>query len=113
MFDVFESVRSRLTVQPPNIGRGAGSGGFAQLAAIFINILIGVGFAIGIAALAYSMVMYVLSQGNPDNTKKAWNAFVWAVIGTMVSLGIVAIKNIVIVGLIGVTDTNITTVPGF
>jgi len=68
---------------------------------VAINILIGVSFSISIIGITLSAVMYILSGGNPEKTSKAWRAFLYGVIGGAISLGLIALKQIVfsLVGL--------------
>jgi hypothetical protein len=87
-------------------------GTIGNISAILINLVIGIGFGVGILCIALSMVLYVLSGGNPEKTKTAWRAFIYGVIGTMIAIGAFALKNIV-VRAIGVDDPNILDVPTF
>ncbi len=80
-----------------------------------MNFMMAVAFAISILAVAYSAIMYIVSGGNPDNTKKAWNAFIYGVVGAAVSVGLFALTRIVLsgFGVEGVrTDIN-QIIPGF
>jgi hypothetical protein len=99
-------------VSPSQSGLGERFGSIGNISAIVLNFLIGVGFSIGIIAIAYSAYMYTMSGGNPDNTKKAWHAFLYGVIGAMFSIALIALKNIVVKG-IGVETPDITGTPGF
>ena len=90
MFDVLNDVVEDVTVAPPEINT------FSDLSAIAINFVIGIGFSLSFVALAYSFYMYIISGGNPENTKRAWNAFLWGLIGGAVVLGSVAIRGMVI-----------------
>lgn len=67
--------------------------------ALAINVSIGVGFSIGILSVAYSGMLYVMSSGDPKETKKAWNAFLWGAIVTILTIGILVIKNAILIGL--------------
>jgi vacuolar-type H+-ATPase subunit I/STV1 len=86
---------------------------FGAFASVVINTIMAVSFSLGIFSIALSMVLLVLSVGNPDNVKKAWRAFLWGVIATLVSLAIVALKRIIIRRVIGVKNNEIYNIPGF
>ena len=85
-------------------------GSIGDIAGMIINLVIGIGFSISMLAVALSFVMYVLSGGDPDKTKKAWNAFLYGIIGAAISLGVVALK-IIVVKAFGIDDPNILDVP--
>ncbi len=78
----------------------------SHLVSMAINVIMAVGFSLSIVMIAYSMYMYVVSGGNPDKTKKAWQTFIYAVIAAAISLGAVALKEIVLRGY-GVDTTGI------
>jgi len=59
----------------------------AHLFSMAINLVMGVGFSISITVIAYSMFMYIISSGDPDKTKKAWQTFIYGVIAAAVSMG--------------------------
>lgn len=115
--EVFDNMLDWVDPSPRNIMVDGQSvvdrfGTVGGIAAIIVNLVIGVGFSVGLLAISYSFVMYVLSGGNPDKTKKAWNAFLYGVIGTAIAIGVFALKNIV-VGAFGVSSTDIEGMPGF
>jgi len=109
MLDTLNTIRNNVTGGSPDQDIYGTVGG---ISGAVINLIIGVGFSIGILAIAYSMLMYVLSCGNPDKTKTAWNAFLYGVIGTAFAIGVFALKNIV-VRAIGVNSADIEGMPGF
>jgi hypothetical protein len=80
-----------------------------ELFALAVNVIMAVGFSIGLLAITYSFFMYVVSGGNPEKTKRAWDAFIYGVIGTAIALGAVALKGIVLRGF-GVDTTGIDEV---
>lgn len=112
LFDVYNDIVGRLAINgqaysPPNINT------FSELAAITLNVILGVGFSLSIVAMAYSAYMYILSGGNPEMTKKAWNAFLWGFIGGVIILGSVALKRMVL-NAIGVDIPELqNSTPGF
>ncbi|MFC1722028.1 hypothetical protein ACFL0C_00080 [Patescibacteria group bacterium] len=110
MFDVIDEIinSGSLIVSPPT-GR---YGSLGALGAAVINLFMGVAFGFGILSITYAMVSYVLSKGNPDNTKRAWNAFIYGVIATAVALLLVSLKFIA-VRLFGITNSNIVNMPNF
>ncbi len=79
---------------------------------IGVNLVLGTSFAISMGCLAYSMVLHTLSAGNPKATKKAWDAFIWAVIAGCVSIATIVFKNSV-ARSVGIEDTNIINGPNF
>jgi len=88
----------------------ANFGSIKNTVAVVINLVTALGFMISMVAITFSMVMYVLSGGDPDKTKRAWSAFLYGVIGAALSLGVFALKNIV-VRAFGITDTSIIDGP--
>ena len=78
----------------------------SNVLAMVMNLVVAVGFSVTMITLAYSMVQYVLSGGDPKLTKKAWNTFIWSVIAAVVTLSSFAIKQIFARG-IGVADPEI------
>lgn len=107
MFDTLNDVVNNADYTPPNVHT------FSELAAIILNFVIGIGFSLSVVAVAYSMYLYVMSGGNPESTKKAWNAFLWGVIGGAIVLGSVAIKGMVL-DAFGVNIPALqNTTPGF
>ncbi len=109
MFNTIDEIMAQ-TVPGPEIDARFGTIG--HISGIIINLIIGVGFGLGIFAITLSMLMYILSGGNPDHTKKAWRAFIFGVIGTALSIATFALKNIV-VRVFGIDDPNILNVPTF
>lgn len=107
MFNIIQNVAT---------GSGANSSSISSISDIFgivLNVLIGVGFAISLASIGYSAIMYILSAGDPKAVSQAWNAFIWGVFAASFSIGALAIKS-AIIGLIGTTSTEITNaLPGF
>ena len=71
------------------------------------NVLVGLGFAFGIASIAYSAVLYVMSDGQPDKTKQAWSAFINGVIAGAIAIGVLVIKT-AILSVLGVQNAEIT-----
>lgn len=110
MTDTLDDIISGVNPSPSGALDRFGSVG--NISGILINLVWGVGFSIGILAIAYSALLYILSGGNPDKTKRAWNAFLYGVIGTALAIGVFALKNIVVRGF-GVDSPDIENVPGF
>jgi hypothetical protein len=69
---------------------------FADLAGAVLNFIISVSFAISIITVAYSAILYILSGGNPEKTKKAWNAFLYSVIAGAISVGTLTLREVII-----------------
>ena len=108
MFETLEKIISR--VQPSQTEVMVRLGSVGNISSVIINLMIGLGFSISLVAIALSAVMHVLSEGDPDKTQGAWNAFLYGAIGAAFSLGLFAIKNIV-VRAFGITDTTILDGP--
>lgn len=108
---MFETISNMVNYAQPNqTGVAERLGSVGSISGMIVNIVIGVGFSISLVAIALSAVMHVLSGGDPDKTKRAWNAFLYGAIGAAFSLGIVALKNIVIRAF-GIDDPNIINGP--
>ena len=104
---MFDTLRSTFNWTDPNYTpRVNNIQSVAQIFAMAINLMIGVGFSIGLLCIAYSFYMYVMSGGNPDKTSQAWRAFIYGVWGTAVAIGAIALKEIIIRGF-GVETTGI------
>lgn len=110
--DMFNSINDVFKIIDSSYMPGSGVGTFSSLGAIAVNLVMGLGFGFGICSIAYSMVMYVLSGGDPDKTKKAWYAFIYGVIGTAVSIGILFFKNVVVKSMGIDTPEIVNNVPG-
>lgn len=76
------------------------------------NLVMGLGFAAGIASIIYSAILYANSEGSPDKTKQAWSSFIFGVIAASVAVGAVALKNIV-ANSIGLDPSVNLDEPGF
>ncbi|MFC1756182.1 hypothetical protein ACFLZK_02200 [Patescibacteria group bacterium] len=110
---MFDTISKIFNNADSNQGQGVSWGRFGTIEStvgVVINLVIGLGFSISMVAITISFVMYVLSEGDPDKTKRAWSAFLYGVIGAALSLGIVALKTIVVKAF-GINDTNILNVP--
>jgi len=85
----------------------------APLLGLVINILLGAVFSICIISMAYAGIMYVLSRGDKAEVHKAYSTFIWSAIAAAMTLGAVAIKNIIFntIGVSGPTVSN--TLPNF
>ena len=109
MNKIFEEISA--LIDPELVISGEiGNGDYNSLVVIVsmvINVLIGVGFMIGIIAIVLSAIKYTMSQGDPDKTKEAWRAFIYGVIAAAISLGAVALKVIVLKAF-GVETTGIS-----
>ena len=103
--DLIPNVDSRF--QPPGHIDGA-----AKLLIIFVNILIGIGFSLSIVSITVGFVTFVISQGNPEKTKKAWDTVLYGALALVVSLLVVALKGI-LVGMVGVSTPEIVGTPDF
>ena len=67
-----------------------------QIAAIILNLVMAIAFAISIITVSYSALIYIMSAGDPDRTKKAWKTFIYSVTGAAVALGALALKRIIL-----------------
>ncbi len=65
-----------------------------SLLGIVMNLVIGIGLSLAIISTAYAFILYILSSGDPKNTQKAWQTFLWGVIVFAITAGAVAIKAI-------------------
>ena len=109
MFGMFNNLVGRIdpNFQPPTHIDTA-----SKLIIIFINILIGIAFSLGIVAVTAGFLSLTLSQGNPEKTKKAWNTVLYGVIGFVMSLLVVALKTM-FVKMVGVENPEIVNSPEF
>jgi hypothetical protein len=73
---------------------------------IAINVLMGVGYALGFVGLAYAFILFITSRGDPKATTKAYNTLKWSVVALLIAFGALAAKAIIL-GLSGVTDPNL------
>jgi len=83
----------------PNIPKPSNVTSLSDVLALALNVIVGVGFSVGIISVAYSGILYATSSGDPKNTKKAWEVFLWGAIAFMVTLGSFVIKNAILVKL--------------
>jgi len=81
------------------------------IVSMVVNLLIWLGFIISIIAISYSMILYIMSTGDPDKTKQAWSAFINGVIAAAISLGAVALK-VIVLRAFGVDTTGISLLEG-
>ena len=110
---MFDTIAKIFNNADSNQGQGTSWGTFGTLentVGVVINLVIGLGFSISMVAITISAVMYVLSEGDPDKTKRAWSAFLYGAIGAALSLGVVALKAIAIKAF-GINDPNILDGP--
>ena len=109
---MFETIHTIVNNTNPNqSGVVERFGSVGNIAVILINLISMLGFAISFVAIALSAVKYTLVGGEPEKAQSAWRTFLYGLIGAAISLGVFAIKNI-IVKAIGVTDPNIVGIPG-
>jgi len=109
MFDVFNKITNRVD---PDLAVGGDLavgdyGTFITVVSMVLNVLMGIGFAISIVAIAFSAILYTMSGGDPEKTSRAWRAFINGVIAAAISIGAVAIKVIVLKAF-GVETTGIS-----
>ena len=84
-----------------------------EILGIFLNVLMGSGFAIAVASIGYSAIQYALSMGEPKQVAQAWNAFIWGVLAAAISIGALGVKAAVL-GAAGVVSSDITNaLPSF
>lgn len=79
------AVRTSTTVQIENPLKNTGS--VAELIATFVDWIINLGVVVVVLAFVYTGFQYVAARGNPDGIKKAHDAFLWTVVGTLVLIG--------------------------
>lgn len=65
-----------------------------QVLVIAVNVMIGVGVSVSIITMALTAWEFILSKGDPDSLKKAYNMAFWTGVATFVTFAAVAIKNI-------------------
>ncbi len=98
--DVFDNVE---TDYAHDLGRYQN---ISQLFAVAVNVIMAIGFSVGLISITYSAIIYIMSGGNPDKTKKAWDTFIYGVVGAAIALGAIALKEIVLRGF-GVDTSGI------
>jgi hypothetical protein len=85
----------------------------SAILAIALNVVVGVGVALSIIGVAYSGIIYITSSGDPKNTKKAWDGFLWSAIAAASTLLVFAIK-IIALNALGANAPEVrNAVPGF
>lgn len=77
-----------------------------EIAAIVVNVLMGVTFSVGVVATAYAMIMFILSKGEPEKVARARDAFFWGVIAMIIAILLLALRRIIF-QLFGVTTEGI------
>ena len=77
--------------------------GIAEISAMILNIVMGLGFGISIVAIAFSAVQFVLSRGEPDSTKLASDSLLFGVIAAVVSVLLLTIRSLILKNILGVT----------
>ena len=86
---------------------------FGALFGAFGNLLAAVGFSLAIIGCGYGCILMVQSNGDPKAAYKAWWYIIYSMIGGLISLGLFALKG-VIIQLTGTTDANYTNnLPNF
>lgn len=109
MFDALEEVANNIN---PEFAPPTTYNTFTDIAGVIVNLVIWVSFGISIIAIAYSMVMYITSAGNPDKTKRAWGAFVWGIVAALVSLSLVVLQAIAFNVITGQSGESMPGLPG-
>ncbi|OGC68202.1 hypothetical protein A2415_02810 [candidate division WWE3 bacterium RIFOXYC1_FULL_39_7] len=84
-----------------------------SLAAFIVNIFIGAAFGISLIGLAYAFIQFMMTHGDPKAVEKARNAAFWSILGIILSLLAVAIKNVVFRGFGSTANGLINEDPGF
>ncbi len=74
-----------------------------DMSARILNIVIGLGFGLSIISIAYAMILYITSAGDPNKTQTAWNAFLWGVVAGMISISVLGLRRIILTAL-GVSE---------
>jgi hypothetical protein len=77
-----------------------------ELLGTIINILMGIGFAVGFLALAAGFLQLVLSGGDPKATEKGFSTIKWSIIALVLTVLVFILKSILL-NLFGVTDPNV------
>lgn len=81
---------------------------------IAINVAMGVGFSVSVIFVAMAGLRYLSSGSNPDNLDRAKRALTWAIVAMVLSLGAVAVKIIIVNGLMGASSPELTDpIPNF
>jgi len=104
MNKAFEYLRGAIPDGDPNINSG-GTKNLADIATIFANIAIIIGFGLATIAIAYSFVMFITGGGDPKSVQKAKRALTWGIIGLLVSAGAWGVKY-VFFNLLGIGDLS-------
>ena len=113
MFDGLNNIFNHSGLDPVGSATISRYDSFSKLGAAALNIIMAVSFAISIITLAYAFIQYILSGGNPEKTKKAWDAFLYSVIAGAISIGTLALRAMILRAF-GVNEPGITTgLPGF
>jgi ABC-type proline/glycine betaine transport system substrate-binding protein len=89
------------TLGSANVEKVEGISSINSILAVAANALIGIGFSVSFICVAYAMIQYTLSSGDPKALERSWRTFINGVIAALVSIGAVALK-IAIFNLLGV-----------
>lgn len=102
MFDILESIFNSGEYSQGQLS-GNPNASIADGVTVFANIAIILGVGLSTFALAYSLIMYITSAGDPKAAQKAQHALTWAVIGLIVCSIVWGIKT-ALLNLMGVSD---------
>lgn len=90
MFNIIDEVSNN--INPDFAGPGYDS--VSEISAIALNFMMAISFSFGIVAITYGFVSYVLSGGAPEKTKKAWYTIIYGLVGAMIGLATVVLKDL-------------------
>jgi uncharacterized membrane protein (DUF373 family) len=68
---------------------------FLLIALAILDILLYVAGMVAVVFVIYGGVKYILSQGNPENTKKAWGTILNSLIGLVIAILSTTIVNFI------------------
>ena len=77
-------------------GRKTDFSDVGSMAIAVANLLIILAFGVSFVMLAYALIQFSTSTGDPKRMEKPQNALVWSVIGMVVSLALFGIKNLIL-----------------
>ena len=82
-------------------GQGGGISSLPEIFAAAMNIILGIGWGLGILALVLGFTKYTLSKGDPKELQKAQAHIIYALVGIGILFLITAYKFIIARGITG------------
>jgi hypothetical protein len=81
---------------------------------IAVNVAMGVGVSVSVVFLGLAGLRFISAGGDPKAVDQAKKALTYAVVALVLSVGALAFKTILVGGILGVTESDLTDpVPDF